>query len=445
MAHSLVFRSPASLMFWLAALLLGAMIPSPLHAQMAYFSGSVTTLNGGFSYPTGVTIDRNGNIYVLDGGATVVKEMPFGCASSACVTTLGGGFNGPTGIAVDTSGNVYVADSYNYAVKKVPAGCTSSACVTTLGGGFNLVIGVAVDASGNVYVGDSGHQMVKEIPSGCLSSACVLALGGGFASPYGVAVDVSGNVYVADSPNSAVDQIPPGCVSSTCVTSLGGGFQSPAGVAVDGSGNIYVADTYHHAVKEMPSGLRFLRLCHHPGRRLQLSLRRCRGPGVEAAERLCCRHRRNKDHAARVNLGTVAVGSATSPATLYFTFSTSGSGITASVLTQGATGLDFADAGTGTCDTNGNTHTYNSGDSFTVNVTFAPKYAGQRYGAVNLSSAGGVSPPPTSTAPARDRNSSSPAIKPSRPWAPVPSSCPTALPWTGVGPSMLPVMTPMQL
>jgi hypothetical protein len=48
------------------------------------------------------------------------------------------------------------------------------------------------------------------------------------------------------------------------------------------------------------------------------------------------------------------------------------------VLTQGATDLDFADAGTGSCTTNGTSHVYNTGDSCTVDVTFTPKYPGQR-------------------------------------------------------------------
>ena len=71
-----------------------------------------------------------------------------------------------------------------------------------------------------------------------------------------------------------------------------------------------------------------------------------------------------------------------SAALLHFT--AGGSGITATVVTQGASGLDFADAGTGTCDTNGTGHTYSAGDTCSVNVTLTPKYAGPRYGAVQL-------------------------------------------------------------
>jgi DNA-binding beta-propeller fold protein YncE len=51
------------------------------------------------------------------------------------------------------------------------------------------------------------------------------------------------------------------------------------------------------------------------------------------------------------------------------------------VVTQGTTGLDFADAGAGTCATG---TAYSSGDTCTVNVTFKPLSAGARFGAVVL-------------------------------------------------------------
>ena len=58
-------------------------------------------------------------------------------------------------------------------------------------------------------------------------------------------------------------------------------------------------------------------------------------------------------------------------------------------MTQGAAGLDFADAGTGTCTTNGTAY-YNAGDTCTVDVKFTPKYPGQRLGAVQLMTTGGA-------------------------------------------------------
>jgi len=86
-----------------------------------------------------------------------------------------------------------------------------------------------------------------------------------------------------------------------------------------------------------------------------------------------------------LNFGTVAIAT-TTPQTLtsVFTFGTSGTILSPSVLTEGASGQDFRDAGTGTCTTNGTGHVYSVGDTCTVDVSFVPKFAGDRDGAVEL-------------------------------------------------------------
>jgi uncharacterized repeat protein (TIGR03803 family) len=220
-------------------------------------------------------------------------------------------------------------------------------------GGFQSAQGVTVDGSGNVYVTDQQNGgAVKEMPPGCASLSCVTNLGGGFDNPKGVAVDSSGNLYVADLDSGLVKEMPPGCTSSNftggacTITTLGSAFNYPYAVAVDGSSNVYVASANNGFVDEIsPHG---------------------------------------------VNLGAVAVGTTGPAQTLYFAFTAGGSGVTVSALTQGAQGLDFTDPGTGSCDTNGSGHVYSAGDTCTVDVTFAPKYAGARYGAVQLSDASGV-------------------------------------------------------
>jgi hypothetical protein len=93
---------------------------------------------------------------------------------------------------------------------------------------------------------------------------------------------------------------------------------------------------------------------------------------------------------APVKFATTAVGATSAASSLTFTFNTGGTIKAPAVLTQGATGLDFADAGTGTCTTNGTSHTYAAGDKCTVNVTFKPRYAGTRFGAVMLKNSGGA-------------------------------------------------------
>ncbi|MGD0904417.1 MAG: choice-of-anchor D domain-containing protein, partial [Terracidiphilus sp.] len=86
------------------------------------------------------------------------------------------------------------------------------------------------------------------------------------------------------------------------------------------------------------------------------------------------------------NFGTVNIGSASSAIAVPITFNTAATLGSVSVLTQGATGLDFANAGAGTCTAG---TSYNAGGSCTVNVTFTPTLAGTRYGAVALADGSG--------------------------------------------------------
>jgi len=376
-----VFSAKLGAVCLLLAMLAVVCLPQTAQAQTAAYSGQ--PLGGGFYIPYGVAVDGSGNVYVADTDNSLVKEMPAGCASSSCVTTLGGGFSYPHGVAVDGSGNVYVADTAHNAVKEMPAGCASSSCVTTLGGGFGAPQGVAVDGSGNVYVADNGNNAVKEMPAACNSSSCVTKLGGGFAGPMGVAVDGSGNVYVADTGHYLVKEMPAGCASSSCVTTLGGGFSVPEGVAVDGNGNVYVADTNNAALKEMPAGCASSScVTTLGGLFVGIPSMAVDGSGnvyVPDGENEVIREVLR----AGVKFADTALA-ANVTQTITFTFNGTGSIGVPQVVTQGATNLDFTDAGTGTCNTNGTSYTYVANDTCTVVVKFAPQYAGTRYGAVQL-------------------------------------------------------------
>ena len=81
------------------------------------------------------------------------------------------------------------------------------------------------------------------------------------------------------------------------------------------------------------------------------------------------------------NFGAVNIGTTSPVISLVFTFGTSDTLVSTAVLTQGAAGLDFSDAGSGTCTAN---TAYAANQSCTVNVTFTPRFAGSRFGAVVL-------------------------------------------------------------
>src|SRR2546427_496692 len=111
---------------------------------LAGLAGSSGNANGvgnvaRFNSPTGVAVDNAGIVYVADFfNDTIRKVTPAGV-----VTALAGGNHGsadgtgteaqfrfPTCVSVDTNGNVYVADSGNSTIRKV----TPAGVVTTLAG-----------------------------------------------------------------------------------------------------------------------------------------------------------------------------------------------------------------------------------------------------------------------------------------------------------------------
>lgn len=140
-------------------------------------NGNTGTANGSgtaatFSNPMGMTIDKSGNLYVVDQLSNLIRKVtPAGVVStlagsgspgSADGTGTAASFNSPTGIVIDNAGNLYVADTYNYKIRKI---ATDGTVTTVAGTGkqgsvdgdtktaqFYSPRGVAVDESGNIYV-----------------------------------------------------------------------------------------------------------------------------------------------------------------------------------------------------------------------------------------------------------------------------------------------------
>jgi streptogramin lyase len=87
-----------------------------------------------------------------------------------------------------------------------------------------------------------------------------------------------------------------------------------------------------------------------------------------------------------ISFGSANIGSTSAPVAVTLTFSSAATLGNVSVLTQGASGLEFAAASAGSCSVG---NSYNPGDTCTVNVTFAPQVAGNRPGSVVLSDGSG--------------------------------------------------------
>jgi hypothetical protein len=364
-----------------------------------------TVINSGFTNPEGVAVDSSGDVFVADYGSGKVFEIVAVngvVSSSSTVNTLAapsGGYHSPQGVAVDSSGDVFVADSFNNAVYEIVAvsgAVSSSSTVNTLASGITEVSSVALDGSGNVYVSSFDTNDVYKLTangSGVVPNGSTpVVLASGFSEPEGVAVDGNGNVFVADTLHNAVKEIPAGGGSVITLPAPSGGWSAPKDVAVDGSGNVFVANAGNAAweiiaINGAVSGSSAVTMVGYAtGDFTGLAVNNSgniflASPYPSSVVEISTQ---------AVNLGAANVGSPSSTYTLTFTFDTAGAIGAPVVLTQGATGGEFADAGTGSCTTtNGLSNPYAEGVTCTVNVTFTPQYVGLREGAVELTDTSG--------------------------------------------------------
>ena len=221
-----------------AAPRLAAMVGAKRPTVMGWQAG-VSELARGFADPFGVVLDRQGNAYVTDGGeANVIYRItPQGVASVLAGAREGyadgagaaAAFDTPSGIAIDRDGNLFVADTGNNAIRKV----TRDGVVTTLAGGtgagyadgagkaaqFNGPLAVALDKAGNVYVADTYNDRIRKItPAGMVTTLAGGAAPGfadgvgtlaRFDTPAGLALDKAANLFIADTVNGAVRKLAP--------------------------------------------------------------------------------------------------------------------------------------------------------------------------------------------------------------------------------------------
>lgn len=171
--------------------------------------------DGELESASGLAIDREADrLYVADAARHCI--LAYSTHDGALLNTIGhrgaepGEFNFPTNLTVDAKGTLYVADTMNFRIQLFDREGHVVRSFGELGDGFgqmNRPKGVAVDSEGHIYVADASFNNFQIFDQ---EGQLLLFVGRGgsrtgeFSLPAGIFIDEKDHIYVADQGNARV-------------------------------------------------------------------------------------------------------------------------------------------------------------------------------------------------------------------------------------------------
>lgn len=258
--------------------------------------------NASFNGVAGVYLDLLGNIYVADVFNRVIRKVTV--ATGTITTVAGNGISGytgdggpatsasisvPSGIFIDKFGNIFIAEYGNHVIRKVAA---SSGIISTIAGsgtsGFsgdgslatNAKLyqpnGVYVDTNNNVYIADTRNQRIRKVSAstGIITTIAGIGTSGysgdgslattaQFFNPVAVFADTSLNIFVADASNNVIRKISTSGIISTIAGNNTAGYsgdgdpatsaqiKAPSGIFWHKSKGVFITDAGNNCIRNV--------------------------------------------------------------------------------------------------------------------------------------------------------------------------------------------------
>ena len=248
-------------------------------------------------YPTAVSVDPSGGIFVADSANGVVREFQIGGVIRTVAGIYAGGtssFGGPatstflgriSSVAVDASDNMLIAsDMY---LSKAPLGgninvvagngtcCFSGDHIPAADATLNRATSASPDSSGNLYIADTNNCIIRKVTTiGIISTVAGIAtdcsddfLAGGangstLRNPTKAVMDHQGDLLIADTcliwKSAAITHhMTRYAGTGNCGFSGDGGpavnalLAGSFGIALDRAGDLYIADNGNQRVRKV--------------------------------------------------------------------------------------------------------------------------------------------------------------------------------------------------
>ena len=180
-------------------------------------------------------VDSEGNIYVTfsgprgQRGPVSLYKVTANFSVKPFVTSL----TNPSGLALDRSGNLYVSSRNDGTIHRVSADGRSEQWIE----GMGVATGLAFDRDQNLYVGDRSGTIFKISPT---REIFVFATLEPSVAAYHLAFHPSGELYATGPTTSSFDRVYR-ISQGGDVTTFFRGLGRPQGLAFDREGNLFVA------------------------------------------------------------------------------------------------------------------------------------------------------------------------------------------------------------